>query len=135
MRWTICILLAGCSAGPEYQMSYPVIPPPYITPQDRHFTVPQTDETASREFLEQEIARKARPPEPPPAPPAMDRTVYLNRVVYPETYEDPAAAFPWATLYGASIGALIGSNSHDTGEGAAIGAGIGFLLDLGRWNR
>ena len=61
--------------------------------------------------------------------------MYLDRYVPPQTYQDPAAAFPWATAYGASIGALIGSTSNDAGEGAAIGAGIGFLFDLGRWGR
>ena len=135
MRLALCILLTGCSAGPEYRMNDLVIPPPYVATQDRRFTVPQTDETASQEFLEQEIVRNARPPEPPLLPPAVDRMYYPNRYIPQETSEDPTAAFPWATLYGASIGALIGSTSHDAGEGAAIGAGIGFLLDLGRWNR
>jgi hypothetical protein len=45
-------------------------------------------------------------------------------------YETP---FPVYTVFGAGVGALIGGNNHNAGGGAAIGAGVGLLLDLGRW--
>ncbi len=112
-----------------------MIPPLHTEQSQPRFKVPPTDETATQAFLEQEIQRKGKPPEPPPAPPGGDRTVYLDRYVVPQQVGDPADAFPWATAYGASVGALIGYGSDHSGEGAAIGAGIGFLFDLGRWAR
>lgn len=125
--------LAACSAPPRVPDD-PVIPPPYRQQPERDYRVPATNDTASQEYLEQEIQRRGRVPEPPPAPPRERvQTVYLDRYVPAQPARDPAAAFPWATAYGASIGAIIGSTSYDTGEGAAIGAGIGFLFDLGRW--
>ena len=130
------LVLAGCAA--PYQLPPdPVIPPPFNQPPQRDYRVPDTDETASQAFLEQEIERKRQSepvPDPVPAPPVVDRTVYVDRYVAQGT-SDPAGAFPWGTIYGASVGALIGYGSDHEGEGAAIGAGIGFLFDLGRWGR
>lgn len=124
--------LAGCSA--VRQQPEPVIPPPHTDQSRPVYRVPPTDDAASQAFLEREIERKGRPPELPPAPPIGGATVFRDRYVVPQGYyEDPAAAFPWSTVYGASIGALIGYGYDDPGEGAAIGAGIGFLFDLGRW--
>ena len=134
MRTTILAVafMAGCAAAP--QQPNPVIPPPYVEQSVPTYRVPPTDEAASQAFLQQEIERKGRPPEPPPAPPIGGDVVFRDRYVVPQGYyEDPAAAFPWSTAYGASIGALIGYGSDNAGEGAAIGAGIGFLFDLGRW--
>lgn len=125
--------LAACSAPPQIPAD-PVIPPPYRQ-QVRPYRVPETNDTATQAYLEQEIERRGRVPEPPPARPRERvETVYLDRYVpVQQPASDPAAAFPWATAYGASVGAIIGSTSCDAGEGAAIGAGIGFLFDLGRW--
>ena len=124
--------MAGCAAAP--QQPKPVIPPLHTEQSAPTYRVPPTDDAASQAFLDQEIERKGRPPEPPPAPPIGGEMVYRDRYVVPQGYyEDPAAAFPWSTAYGASIGALIGYGSDHTGKGAAIGAGIGFLFDLGRW--
>ena len=135
MRVTILAVafMAGCAAAP--QQTDPVIPPPIVDESTPEYRVPLTDDAASQAWLEQEIERKGRPPELPPAPPIGGGTAYRDRYVAPEGYyEDPAAAFPWSTAYGASIGALIGYGSDNAGEGAAIGAGIGFLFDLGRWS-
>lgn len=130
-------VLAACSAPPQLPED-PVIPPPFEQQDDQTYRVPETDETASQAYLEREIQRRGkleeRPP-PPPQPKTEVRTVYLDNYnrAYEQPVRDPAAAFPWATAYGASVGAIIGSASYDAGEGAAIGAGIGFLFDLGRW--
>ncbi len=42
------------------------------------------------------------------------------------------STFPVNTAIGAGLGAIIGRRSHHSGRGAAIGAGIGLLLDLAR---
>ncbi len=44
-------------------------------------------------------------------------------------------AFPVNTLLGAGLGAVIGHQSGRRDRGAAIGAGLGLLFDLGRWHR
>lgn len=42
------------------------------------------------------------------------------------------STFPVNTVLGAGVGAIIGHQSHHRDRGAAIGAGIGLLLDLAR---
>ena len=125
------VFLTACSTPPPAVQ--PDIPPPHTNQSRPVYRVPPTDDAASQAFLEQEIQRKGKPPEPPPSPRLETEVVYRDRYVVPQQYQQPVDLFPWATAYGASVGALIGSASHDTGEGAAIGAGIGFLFDIGRW--
>jgi len=45
----------------------------------------------------------------------------------------PGHYVPWNTLLWSGLGAAIGSHNGKSGEGAAIGAGFGLLLDAARW--
>jgi hypothetical protein len=50
-------------------------------------------------------------------------------------YNDPYGSFPIHTALGAGMGAVIGNQfHHQSGRGAAIGAGVGLLLDLAHWH-
>jgi hypothetical protein len=123
--------------------------------------LPETDENATRAWLERTIEeRRAAQPDQPPEPiyrtVTVDRPVYVDRTVYAypgyhggyvygygydacgepiyRTYY-PArceSTFPIHTALGAGIGAIIGYQSHQAGQGAWIGAGVGLLLDLAR---
>jgi hypothetical protein len=123
--------------------------------------MPETDENATRAWLDRTIEeRRAAQPDQPPEPiyrtVTVDRPVYVDRTVYAypgyhggyvygygydacgepiyRTYY-PArceSTFPIHTALGAGVGAIIGYQSHQAGQGAWIGAGIGLLLDLAR---
>ncbi|HLQ36358.1 MAG TPA: YMGG-like glycine zipper-containing protein [Planctomycetota bacterium] len=120
-----------------------------------------TDEAATQRWLQQQIEdRNAVNPERAPEPiyQEVERTVYVDRPVYyrgcdpygygysydydscgrpvyePRYYGYRRGTdFPINTALGAGLGAIIGNQSHRSGRGAAIGAGIGLLFDLGRW--
>jgi hypothetical protein len=49
------------------------------------------------------------------------QTVRRERIVYERAPRDPVHTFPWNTALGATTGAIIGSTSCDTAEGALIG--------------
>ena len=125
--------------------SPPVVQPP---PQPAQ----QTNEEATRAWLDRTIEkrRNANPPVPMQQP--VERTVYVERP-YPEgdasygydrggqlvygPYSSPGyggnpyGSFPIHTALGAGMGAVIGNQfHHQSGQGAAIGAGVGLLLDL-----
>lgn len=117
----------------------PAPQPRYSVPNDTR----QSYEPETKRFLENEIERKTPPP-PPPEPEV--RYVYVDRPVsYSRTYsyDRPGyyerrreSSFPWATAWGAGIGAVIGNqNHHHAGRGAWIGGSIGLLFDIARWHR
>ena len=56
-----------------------------------------------------------------------------ERIVYERVHREPGHTFPWNTALGATTGAIIGSTSCDTAEGALIGGSIGLFLNLCRW--
>lgn len=119
------------------------------------------DEEIERRGLAQ--ADMKPPPPPPPAPPVVERVVpmqwpeeygwrygtpaydgYGHEYHWGPTWRRPyvsryhhghsvVGALPWYTAYGAGVGALFGRAAGHTGRGAAIGAGVGLLLDMGRW--
>ena len=76
----------------------------------------------------------------------VERTVYVDRHVAPigygyDCYGNPIyyggyacrpyrSSFPFYTVTGATIGAFT-SGCHSSGSNIAIGAGIGFLFDVG----
>ena len=107
------------------------------------------DEAATDAWLEKTAKEsRERDPERPPVPIQVERVVERQVYVQPEGsphYDaygnpvyaqrpyDPYGAFPVSTVAGATIGAFAGG-CHDNGEAALIGAGIGFLFDLARWN-
>lgn len=127
-------------------------PPP---PTPARFTPPingTTNEQATQQWLQQQIdERNARNPEQAPAPiyQTVEHTTYVDRPVYTDRpYQDPhyddygrpvygspyaerPSTFPVHTAIGAGMGAIIGNQfHHQSGQGAAIGAGVGLLLDL-----
>ncbi len=118
-----------------------------------------TNDEATRAWLDRTVEeRRAANPDEPPAPmfQTVERTVYVDRPVrvyddcdswryqrsdYGYGYDDCDrygsyrsrsyhSTFPINTVVGAGVGAIIGHQSHHRGRGAAIGAGIGLLLDL-----
>jgi hypothetical protein len=124
-------------------------------PAPAHYTPPingTTNEQATQQWLQQQIEeRNAHNPEQPPAPiyQTVEHTTYVDRPVYydrrypDQHYDDygqPAygnpyyghpGTFPVHTAIGAGMGAIIGNQfHHQSGQGAAIGAGVGLLLDL-----
>jgi hypothetical protein len=125
-------------------------------PAPAHFTPPvngTTNEQATQQWLQQQIEeRNARNPEQPPAPiyQTVEHTTYVDRPVYSQdqNYDDRGqpvygspyygnpyyghpSTFPVHTAIGAGMGAIIGNQfHHQSGQGAAIGAGVGLLLDL-----
>jgi hypothetical protein len=118
----------------------------------------QTNEEATRAWLDRTIEERRNanlPPEPLPQQ-TVERTVYVDRP-YPEgdtgygysydrsgqlvygQYSSPGygynPSFPIHTALGAGVGAVIGNQfHHQSGRGAAIGAGVGLLLDLAHWH-
>lgn len=93
----------------------------------------QTYEPETKRFLEGEIERRSPPQEPEVR--YVERTVYVDRPYDRYRSGRDPHRFPWGTAYGAGIGAVIGYQHHkQAGAGAAIGGGIGLLLDLSRWH-
>lgn len=159
-RTELVLMLAilGACASPPRTAKRPQIPPPgpSLSREAREFERQQAqrvDEEATKAFLEQEIERNKPPePTPPPSQPTVQAVRYVERPVYvqrrayadeyPYYYESArhyhgdhyTSPFPWNTAIGAGMGAIIGHQSGHRGEGAAIGAGVGLLLDLGRWH-
>jgi len=88
-----------------------------------------TNEAATELFLDHEIERRRYVPPVRTEPVVEQRTVYVEPRV---TYVGRRPTLPWATLFGASVGAVVGDASGHSGRGAAIGAGMGLLLDLSR---
>jgi len=134
-------------------------PPPVVQPQAPPQPAQQTNEEATRAWLDRTIEerRNANPPVPMQQQP-VERTVYVERP-YPEggasygygydqggqpvygPYSSPGyganpyGSFPIHTALGAGMGAVIGNQfHHQSGRGAAIGAGVGLLLDLAHWH-
>lgn len=110
----------------------------------------RTDEEATKAWLRQTIEERRVIEEqnlPPPPPVVETRTVYVDR--YSPTYgygydaygnpmyvSDPyyrsyrGTSFPYYTVTGATIGAFA-NGCRSNGRDIAIGAGIGFLFDVG----
>ncbi len=91
------------------------------------------NEEATQDFLQLQIDRSTYA-----KPPVVSDVQILERTVYVDQYGEarrPAgrSTFPIQTAIGAGIGAIIGNQSGDRGEGAAIGAGVGLLLDFISW--
>lgn len=138
-------LLASCSAPPVavagevpppvvHVESVPAARPPAgqrLRPVDPAATDAwlnaQREETLQREEAQREhelaMARANAPVQ----------SVQRERIVYERVHRDPVNTFPWNTALGATTGAIIGSTSCDTAEGALIGGSIGLFLDLCRW--
>ncbi|GAB4159591.1 MAG: hypothetical protein Fur0037_26760 [Planctomycetota bacterium] len=117
-----------------------------------------TDEEATRNWLQQRIdyQNAVNPPSPPaPIQQIVEKPVVVERRVlepwrswdcqwrYPDPWWDDygypyggyasvrhSATFPINTLFGAGFGYALGGRRH-RGRGAAIGAGIGLLFDIG----
>ncbi len=132
------VALGACSSTSN---DPPIPPPTVLAPEVRdQRSKQQTDETATQEFLEQEIQRRSTVDLHETGKP--DRTAtrveYIDVPTYADRYaastERHAIIFPWGTAIGAGIGAIIGNQSGNRSEGAWIGASVGFLNDLARWN-
>jgi hypothetical protein len=152
--WVVlAVAIAGCSAPPRSSEPPPVsrVQPPaprYVeTPRERMGgKAAPLDQAASDRFLQEQIARRAAAPpikEPMPAPapevryhelPGGYRYAYPHRYGY-RRYGGWYGATPvaWNTALGAGLGAVIGHQDGKTWEGAAIGGGVGLLLDWMRW--
>jgi hypothetical protein len=120
----------GASGGGSAQPA--AEPAPGATSVDAYRQRPSprtTDEAATQIFLDHEIERR-RYASPVLVEPVVEpRTVYVEpRVVY----VGHRPVMPWGTIFGASVGAVVGDASGHRGRGAAIGAGVGLLLDLSR---
>ncbi len=134
----IAAALASC-AGARYAEPNTPLPPAVAAPApvpaaSQQLLAPrQPDSDATRAWFEREIELAPRyEPPPPPAPPAETRVVH--EYVGDPYCEPRHSTFPINTALGAGIGAIIGNQSGESECGAAIGAGIGFLLDvLPRW--
>jgi hypothetical protein len=140
------IPLAACQ-GTGWATHTPVqpVPPAPFAPvvQPRPAARPATtDEAATNAWLDQQIERNRYVPPPPPVQPAPapapePQIVYVEGdpyYYYGHRYEHrpaPATTFPVHTAIGAGLGAIIGHQSGNCNEGAWIGGGLGFLLDLG----
>ncbi len=133
--------LCACS-GPSHVQMTPVPPPRYdrpAVPRDQPKTPPaEFSDEAADEFLKSEIERKTAL-EPKPA--VVERVVYVREPTrqereyeqeYRREHERYKSKFPWHTAAGAGLGAVIGHQSGRRDEGALIGAGVGFLMDLAR---
>lgn len=102
------------------------------------------DEEATMRFLDVEIERRQREPviTYEPAPSTEPMAVAVPGQVYYQDYYAPAPYQGYRpsrrrfglgnTLFGAGLGAIIGHQNGRRDKGAAIGAGIGFLLDMAR---
>ncbi|MHC5064643.1 MAG: glycine zipper family protein [Planctomycetota bacterium] len=107
------------------------LPPAVVSVRDQPV---YENEEATQDFLQLQIDRstEVKPPEEP-AVRAFERTVYVDQ--YGDSRPSPVrrSTFPIQTAIGAGVGAIIGHQSGDRGEGAAIGAGVGLLLDFMSW--
>lgn len=150
--------LAGEIAS-QQQKAAPVTEPKpaeQVVPKSDRGLSSRTDETATKAWLQQTIdERRAMEDQnlPPPPPVVETRTVYVDRYATPYgygydaygnpiyygssyAYGDPycrpygRGSFPIFTATGATIGAFANSR-HSRGRNIALGAGIGFLFDLG----
>lgn len=148
---------------PAAEIPTPAAAPAAAKPQvlQPQRAVPQTDEAATRAWLDRTIEeRRAALPDQPPEPiyrtVTVERPVYVDRTVYAypgyhggyvygygyDACGEPIyrtcyparceSTFPIHTALGAGVGAIIGYQSHRAGQGAWIGAGVGLLLDLAR---
>jgi hypothetical protein len=142
---------AGQSPPGQSPGAQPQAPQPQPAPSP-------TNEEATRAWLDRTIQerRNANPP-PEPIHEPVERTVYVERppegdASYGYSYDrggqlaygpysqpgyggNPYGSFPVHTALGAGVGAVIGNQfHHQSGRGAAIGAGVGLLLDLAHWH-
>ncbi len=147
-RLAVLGVLALTACG-GHQPSLPHVdaPPRHIfdTPRERlGDPAAPVDEEATDRYLERMLERGRladpikEPPPPPPAPYATapirlhERYWFLDESGEYRPRPRPPRLPLAGTLLGAGIGAIIGHQSGRRDKGAAIGAGIGLLLDAAR---
>jgi len=143
------VSFAACSS-PEYARRMPHSPAPAMPlartsppPSALPSGAPSTDEAATRAWLDEEIERhRYVPPPVEESEPVADaaRTVQVGSdprydpyYQYGPRYESPPShgtTFPLNTVVGAGLGAVIGHQSGNRGQGAWIGGSLGLLVDL-----
>lgn len=130
---TFVLCLCACQGAPAVKRVDipPANLPPAAAPSQR--TVIMENEEATQDFLQLQIERSSDV-----KPPVEPKVQIVERTVYVDSYGDarprgPRSTFPIQTAIGAGVGAIIGNQSGDRGEGAAIGAGVGLLLDFMSW--
>jgi hypothetical protein len=137
------VLAAGCSSvrvlqpeapPPRAAAAGPASLPPEPARPGRSGERAVTEEAATELYLDHEIARRRQVAAVEPPPRVVERPVADDwSRAYEAEYRNYRSRFPWSTAAGAGLGAIIGHQSGHRGEGAAIGAGLGLLFDLGRW--
>jgi hypothetical protein len=143
----VALLLASCSAlTPRVAVPPAAVEVPAavrVAPSTvaRPASVGELDAAATDDWLQRTAEQRRLDAEPPPAldellaaaaPPVTVEVVRYETCYgpYRKSYQH-GTTFPVRTLTGAGLGALLSSKRHRD-RGVAIGAGIGFLLDVAR---
>ena len=114
--------LSACQGTPAVKRVD--IPPANLPPATVSSQRPTSmeNEWATQDFLQLQIDRSSE------VKPSMEPEVRIvERTVYVDGYDEPGprrrgTTFPIQTVIGAGVGAIIGNQSGNRGEGAAIGA-------------
>ena len=151
MRALVLLILAGCSSVPpaEYRETQEASPPERARSAPKSSFDNYSDDAADRwlnrrvaDHIDAEIRATDAQRERREAERMRGQARQLRRreVYVPPYYRAyrrrywRSSPMPWSTIYYGTLGAAIGGRDRRARRGLAIGASIGLMHDLMRWN-